>query len=114
MNEHLVGPEALRAQRTEEPAPLVIDVRGPAEYATGHVAGAQHLPLDNLARQMVDLPRDRPLVAYCNMQHRGDSRGERAAAQLRAEGFQAQVLDGGFPAWKAAGYPVESGSPADE
>jgi rhodanese-related sulfurtransferase len=42
------------------------------------------------------------------MQHRGSSRSERAAALLRESGFKAQALDGGFPAWKAAGYPIET------
>jgi rhodanese-related sulfurtransferase len=41
------------------------------------------------------------------MRHRGDSRSERAAGLLRASGYQAQALDGGFPAWQRAGLPVE-------
>jgi len=41
------------------------------------------------------------------MQHRGSSRSERAAELLRASGFDARALDGGFPAWKQRGYPIE-------
>jgi rhodanese-related sulfurtransferase len=41
------------------------------------------------------------------MQHRGSSRGERAAALLQEHGRQAQVLDGGLPAWRAAGFETE-------
>jgi rhodanese-related sulfurtransferase len=41
------------------------------------------------------------------MRHRGDSRSERAAALLRESGYQAQALDGGVPAWRDAGLPVE-------
>jgi rhodanese-related sulfurtransferase len=41
------------------------------------------------------------------MRHRGSSRSERAAALLRESGFDARALEGGFPAWKAAGYPAE-------
>lgn len=44
------------------------------------------------------------------MRHRGSSRSERVAALLRESGYDAQALDGGFPAWKQAGYPVDSGS----
>jgi rhodanese-related sulfurtransferase len=47
------------------------------------------------------------------MQHPGGSRSERAAALLRESGFQAQALDGGFPAWQASGYPIET-DPGDE
>jgi rhodanese-related sulfurtransferase len=42
------------------------------------------------------------------MHQRGNSSSERAVALLRESGIQARVLDGGFTAWKAAGYPVES------
>jgi rhodanese-related sulfurtransferase len=43
------------------------------------------------------------------MRHRGQSRSERTAKLLRESGYEAQALDGGFPAWKAAGYPIEEG-----
>jgi phage shock protein E len=42
------------------------------------------------------------------MQHRGSSRSERAAALLRESGYEARALDGGFPAWAAAGLPTEA------
>jgi rhodanese-related sulfurtransferase len=42
------------------------------------------------------------------MHHRGASRSEGAAQRLRENGYQAQALDGGFPAWEAKGYPVET------
>lgn len=51
--------------------------------------------------------RGRLIVTYCNMHHRGESRGERAAALLREKGYEARTLDGGYPAWKEAGLPVE-------
>ena len=41
------------------------------------------------------------------MRHRGGARSERAAALLRESGYDAQALDGGFPAWEAGGHPVE-------
>jgi phage shock protein E len=42
------------------------------------------------------------------MEHRGHSRSERAAALLRESGYEARALDGGFPAWKAMGYPTQT------
>lgn len=44
------------------------------------------------------------------MRHRGRSRSERVAALLRESGYDAQALDGGFPAWEAAGYTIEKGN----
>jgi iron complex transport system ATP-binding protein len=82
-------------------APLVLDVRSADEFAAGHIPGAQHLPLDDLARRWASLPRDRTVVTYCTMRHPGNSRGEQAAALLQEHGFDARVLAGGLPAWEA-------------
>ena len=95
-----VSPRELRALAGGEAPPLVIDVRGAAEYAEGHVDGAINIPLGQLERQLASIPRDRLVVTYCNMHHRGESRGERAAALLNKHGVQAHVLDGGYPAWQ--------------
>ena len=91
----------------------MIDVRGASEYAEGHVDGAVNIPLGQLERQLARIPRDRLVVTYCNMHHRGESRGERAAALLNKRGVQARVLDGGYPAWQESavlvgGQPGES------
>jgi rhodanese-related sulfurtransferase len=103
----LVSPRELYAGSSAEQPPVVIDVRGPGEYAAGHVQGAVNIPLGQLSRKLKQIPRDQPVVTYCNMHHRGESRGERAAALLREQGYQARTIDGGYPAWKEAGMPVE-------
>jgi phage shock protein E len=87
--------------------PFVIDVRGPSEYAAGHVQGAVNIPLGQLPKKLKQVPREHPIVTYCNMHHRGESRGERAAQLLREQGYQTLTIDGGYPAWKEAGFPVE-------
>lgn len=102
----LVSPQELYAGSGSEQHPIVIDVRGPSEYAAGHVQGAINIPLGQLSRKLKQIPRDRPLVTYCNMHHRGESRSERAAALLREQGYQVQSIDGGYPAWKEASLPV--------
>jgi rhodanese-related sulfurtransferase len=88
--------------------PLIIDVRGKADYARGHLHGSLHIPLAKLPERLKHLPRDRTIVTYCNMHHPGQSRGERAAALLSGEGFQTMAIDGGFTAWEARGLPVET------
>lgn len=95
-----------------ENPPLVIDVRGSSEYATGHVMGAVNIPLGNLESQLLRIPQDRPVVTYCNMHHRGGSRGEQASILLCNQGYQARTLDGGYPAWKEQGFSVEVTLPA--
>ena len=44
---------------------VVVDVRPPAEFAAGHIAGARSVPLSELRRQLRALPKDVDVVAYC-------------------------------------------------
>ena len=42
----------------------LLDVREPSEYEAGHLPGAIHIPLSELADRFEELPHDIPLVAY--------------------------------------------------
>ena len=84
-------------------APLVVDVRLPAEYRSMHVVPSVLLPLAEITRRRNELPRERELVLVC----RTGVRARLAAAELA--GFRARVLEGGITAWRDAGYPVVEG-----
>jgi glyoxylase-like metal-dependent hydrolase (beta-lactamase superfamily II)/rhodanese-related sulfurtransferase len=84
-------------------APLVVDVRLPAEYRSVHLEPSALLPLDELARRRDELPRERELVLVC----RTGARARLAAAEL--SGFRTRVLEGGIIAWQEAGHPVVEG-----
>jgi rhodanese-related sulfurtransferase len=103
----MVDPESLQEARRSASGPVIVDARSRDEFAAGHIPGAINIPLAELADRLAEIPSDRAVVTYCMMQHRGQSRGERAAALLLEHGRQAQVLDGGLPAWRAAGLEVE-------
>lgn len=79
---------------------LLIDVRPEQEYAAGHIDGARSLPLDDLARQLADLPSDREIIAYC----RGPfcAYAHEAVRRLRGAGLSARRLDEGWPEWRLA------------
>src|SRR5947207_1100812 len=87
----------------------LLDVREQDEWDAGHIDGAQHIPLGELAARMGEVPRDRTVVAVC----RSGSRSDRAARGLRAAGFAAENLDGGVTAWSRAGLPLvgQTGGP---
>jgi len=84
-------------------APLVVDVRMPAEYRAVHLDSSVSLPLDELHRRRGELPRERELVLVC----RTGARARLAAEQLTDR--HARVLEGGLVAWQEAGRPVVEG-----
>jgi glyoxylase-like metal-dependent hydrolase (beta-lactamase superfamily II)/rhodanese-related sulfurtransferase len=86
-------------------APLVLDVRLPAEYRAVHLEPSVLIPLDEIARRHTELPRDRELVLVC----RTGARARLAAAQLGE--LRTRVLEGGLVAWQEAGRPVIEGKP---
>ncbi|MFB5193031.1 rhodanese-like domain-containing protein [Alicyclobacillus fastidiosus] len=86
---------------------LVIDVRTHDEFSQGHIPGAVHIPIDDLPTRLSEIPKEKSIVSYCNMRHRGNSRGERAAKYLQENGFKAFAIDGGFVEWNHTGLPIE-------
>ena len=88
-------------RRLERGGVYLIDVRPPFEYAHGHLPGAVSLPVDQLPSRLAELPRDRPIVAYCRGRY--CLFADEAVALLRQHGFEAVRLDGGWPEWCAEG-----------
>lgn len=52
--------------------PVIIDVREPYEFKSGHVKGARNIPVTEIAHasQLARLTLDTPLVVYCRSGHR--------------------------------------------
>ena len=53
------------AARIREGSAVVLDVRPPDEFASGHVPGARNIPLAELEARIAELPTDVEVVAYC-------------------------------------------------
>jgi rhodanese-related sulfurtransferase len=79
---------------------VLIDVRPEAEYAAGHIDGAQSIPIGELERRLAELPADTEVVAYC----RGPycAYAHEAVRRLHAAGRRARRLEDGWPEWKLA------------
>lgn len=101
-------PAAELLDRARRGLVTVLDVRPAEEYAAGHVPGAINVPLDRLESYLARLPRKREVIAYCRGPYCLMS--FEAVATLRKRGLKARRLKDGFPEWKAAGFPVTSGS----
>jgi hydroxyacylglutathione hydrolase len=83
---------------------VIVDVRAASEWEGGHILGARHIPLPELAGRLAELPTDQPLVLQCA----GGGRSMIAASLLQAHGIdQVANLTGGYSAWLKAGLPTE-------
>jgi rhodanese-related sulfurtransferase len=83
--------------------PLLIDVREPSEYQSGHIPSAINIPLRTLSRNLNKIPSDHPVVLYCSTGYRS-SMGVMTLHLLNYDNVK------GFPpslsAWKAAGEAI--------
>jgi rhodanese-related sulfurtransferase/DNA-binding transcriptional ArsR family regulator len=95
-------------ERLAEGSVVVLDMRPKEEYRAGHVRGALSVPVDSLEAALQVLPKDKEIIAYCRGPYCVFS--DEAVRVLRAQGYRASRLTEGFPEWRAAGYPVESGT----
>jgi len=102
-----ISPAELR-KRMKKGDVTVVDVRPESEYRWGHIPGALSIPAGELKRRLAEVPRDRPVVAYC--------RGPYcvlaidALELLRRRGFEGRRLPGGLPEWRLSGQRVAVGS----
>ena len=91
------------AQKLIDDEAQLVDVRAAHEWEAGRIAGATHLPLDELAGRTGELDPERPVVLYC----RGGNRSSMAVDALAAAGFDAAKLTEGIVGWSEAELPLE-------
>ncbi|HET8569786.1 MAG TPA: MBL fold metallo-hydrolase [Candidatus Limnocylindria bacterium] len=94
--------DARGARRRAADGDVILDVREPAEREEGYIPGSIHIPYAHLRARMHELPRGRPVLAYCA----SGIRSSLAASMLAADGREARNLRGGFIAWRHAGLDV--------
>jgi len=88
--------------------PLVLDVRQPEEYRSGHIPGAKLIPLGELSRRVKELSRDKEIVCVCASGNRSSS----AVRILSNAGFNAINMKGGMFSWGRASFQVKKGDAA--
>jgi rhodanese-related sulfurtransferase len=85
--------------------PLVLDVRDAAEFAAGHIQGAVHIPVAELAGRIKEIEKfkDKPVLINCQK----GIRSKTACTILKAQAFtQLHNLEGGLDTWVAANLPL--------
>jgi rhodanese-related sulfurtransferase len=86
---------------------VVVDVRSPDRFHTGHIAGARNVPFESLdaeAEKRLGQAKERPIITYCD----NGLTGARAASLLAKHAFsKVYNLRGGLEAWRRESYPLE-------
>jgi rhodanese-related sulfurtransferase len=89
----LLTSSELRALLGTDTPPLLLDVRNPLEYQRRHLPDAVLLPLPQLADRAAEVPRQGPVVVYCQ----SGVRSAQAVALLQSLGYDnVRTLSGGI------------------
>ncbi len=84
---------------------LILDVREPAEFATGHLRDAKNIALAELPKKLDELAKfkAKPVIVVCQ----SGVKSAKATALLKNAGFtEAVSLNGGVAAWQEQGLPM--------
>jgi rhodanese-related sulfurtransferase len=86
-------------------APQIVDARREQVFALapGLLPAARRLELDAARETVAGLDRGRPVIVACQAGH---ELSQMAVADLRAQGFNAKILAGGYAGWTEAGLPL--------
>ncbi|MCW6053845.1 rhodanese-like domain-containing protein [Lyngbya sp. CCAP 1446/10] len=91
--------------RLKNPQTVLVDVREPSEYKSGHIPNAINIPLRTLAQNLNEIPRDRPVVLYCSTGYRSAM----GVMTLHLLGYEnVQGFPPSFAGWKASGERIAS------
>ena len=96
---------AAAAAQIQDKQIKVLDVREPAEFATGVIQGALLIPLGQVEKRIgeLDALKDRPMLVVCG----SGGRSAQAIRVLSKYGFTKLTnIKGGMNAWRKANLPV--------
>jgi len=93
------------AMASGDPGFVLLDVRGPALYARGHLPGALNLPHGKIVEsKLAGWARDTLFVAYCAGPHCNGA--ARAATRLARLGRPVKIMAGGVTGWQDEGFEL--------
>src|SRR5215475_11006222 len=100
-----ISPKDLWNAIATRDSPQLVDVRRRDAYQQSPhlLPGAHWRDAANVASWMVDFDPARPLVVACKAGH---EMSQSAVAQLRADGIDARILEGGYEGWERADLPM--------
>lgn len=93
------------ASNIQNPGVVVLDVRTPGEFATGHIQGAINIDVEGATfdSKIAQLDKSKEYAIYC----RSGRRSAVAADKMASAGFNKLTnLESGIISWQGAGYPL--------
>ena len=93
------------SKKISDKSVVLLDVRTPAEFATGHIVGATNMDFEsgNFAKDLTGLDKSRNYAVYC----RSGNRSGQATSLMAKDGFTSVFnLNGGIIDWQGAGNNV--------
>ncbi len=97
----LVTMESVKGNKDAE----IIDIRGNAEFKSGHISGAKNVFIGTLLQNLDKVPKDKPVIIHCQ----GGDRAAIGYSLLVKEGYtNISNFSGGINEWVAAQQPIVS------
>jgi hydroxyacylglutathione hydrolase len=98
---NMVTIDAVKANTTAE----IIDIRGVAEFNSGHIAGAKNVFIGTLLQNLDKVPKDKPVIMHCQ----GGDRAAIGYSLLMKEGYKNIAnYSGGINEWVKEQQPIVS------
>jgi len=88
-------PQEVKRQLERGEKLMIVDVREPEEWASGHIPGARHIPLGSLHEKHKELDPKCEYIIVC----RSGSRSSFACELLEGLGYQVANMTGGMLNW---------------
>ena len=88
--------EPAQARQLVSEGAVLVDVRSPGEFASGHIDGALNVPVQELSNRLGEIPEGRPVILYCL----SGRRSAHAAEVLRKSGRKDIYNLGAMSRWQ--------------
>lgn len=100
-----VTPEKMQEAAENKSGALIIDVRTPEEYARGHIASSQLIPIDDLPQKIADVVPDKNALVYVYC-FSGSRSAPAVQLMLRTGYKNVYHMPSGLLAWRQKGFPL--------
>ncbi|MFC5452790.1 rhodanese-like domain-containing protein [Paenibacillus aestuarii] len=88
-------PEEVLERMKRKENVVILDVREPEEWESGHIPGAKHIPLGQIARALNEMDPRQETIVVC----RSGNRSGQACAFLSSMGYNVINMPGGMSKW---------------